>query len=454
LINVYVNGNNYVGGLIGANENGGTISNSYATGNVNGFGYVGGLVAVNSGTISNSYATGNLSGIVIGGLVGMNYGTITNSYATGNFFYGFADVGGLVGINYGGTISNSYATRNVSGTDRVGGLVGMNYGGTISNSYSTGNVSGIDDMGIVGGLVGGNNGTISNSYATGNLSGIVIGGLVGMNYGTISNSYWDIETSGTNISDGGEGKTTAEMQTKSTFTNAGWDFVNIWTIREGVDYPRLWWEMSNAAPVADAGPDHIIEQNTHAGASVTLDGSDSTDDGQIQPLTYTWTWAGGSATGINPTVTLPLGTTTVTLTVYDGEFSDTDSVDITVVDTTPPTIHSVLANPNVLWPSNHKMVDITVTVDVEDICDTEPDGFILGVTGNEPIINPDDISTEPDWDYTDDPLVVLLRAERAGSGSSRVYTIHVNCVDASGNTATASVDVTVPHDQTKGKGKN
>jgi hypothetical protein len=49
---------------------------------------------------------------------------------------------------------------------------------------------------------------------------------------------------------GGKGKTTAEMQTKSTFTDAGWEFVgetangteDIWWILEGQDYPRLWWE--------------------------------------------------------------------------------------------------------------------------------------------------------------------------------------------------------------------
>jgi len=46
-------------------------------------------------------------------------------------------------------------------------------------------------------------------------------------------------------------KTTAEMQTASTFLDAGWDFVDetengtddIWWILEGQDYPRLWWEM-------------------------------------------------------------------------------------------------------------------------------------------------------------------------------------------------------------------
>lgn len=85
----------------------------------------------------------------------------------------------------------------------------------------------------------------------------------------------------------------------------------------------------NQPPVADAGPDQAIE-TSNPSVSVTLDGSGSTDDGLIQPLTYTWTWSGGSATGVNPTVMLPAGITTVTLTVFDGEFSDDDTVEIRI----------------------------------------------------------------------------------------------------------------------------
>lgn len=208
----------------------------------------------------------------------------------------------------------------------------------------------------------------------------------------------------------------------------------------------------NAPPVANAGPDQTVEQDSYAGASVTLDGSGSTDDGQIEPLTYTWTWTGGSATGVSPTVVLPLGATTVALTVYDGEFSDTDTVDIAVVDTTEPTINSVVANPDVLWPPNHKMVEVTLTVDAYDICDPAPTCQIVDVTSNEPVNGPGDGNTDPDWEVTSE-LTVDLRAERSGTGAERVYTIRVECTDASANTATASVDVIVPHDQANGKGK-
>jgi hypothetical protein len=84
------------------------------------------------------------------------------------------------------------------------------------------------------------------------MGSIRIGGLVGTSssFVEVTDSFWDIETSEQVSSDGGMGKTTAEMQMKSTFLKAGWDFVNetanstddIWKIFEGLDYPRLWWE--------------------------------------------------------------------------------------------------------------------------------------------------------------------------------------------------------------------
>jgi len=73
---------------------------------------------------------------------------------------------------------------------------------------------------------------------------------VGHGYRGVTFSFWDIETSGQSTSAGGTGKTTAQMQTMSTFTDAGWDFVgetangteDIWTICERVDYPKLTWQ--------------------------------------------------------------------------------------------------------------------------------------------------------------------------------------------------------------------
>lgn len=92
--------------------------------------------------------------------------------------------------------------------------------------------------------------------------------------------------------------------------------------------------LPNEAPTADAGPDQTLNQTSPAGAEVTLDGSGSSDpDGDA--LTYAWTWSGGSAAGETPVVTLPAGTTEVTLEVSDGDLSDTDTVSITVSSSGP-----------------------------------------------------------------------------------------------------------------------
>ena len=56
--------------------------------------------------------------------------------------------------------------------------------------------------------------------------------------GNIRNSFWDVETCRQSQSAGGTPKTTAEMKTKSTFINAGWDFVDE-TANGTADYWRL-----------------------------------------------------------------------------------------------------------------------------------------------------------------------------------------------------------------------
>ena len=276
-----VTGDSETGGLVGFN--GGMISNCHAAGNIKGNDRTAGLVGENHyGTIENCYAEGNVTGYYkTGGLVGWNDNTmISNSYAEGTVT-GYHATGGLVGWHDGGTISNCYSSTSVSGDDSTGGLVGENYGGTIENCYAAGSVTGDDRT---GGLVGSNGGTISNCYAEGsvtgrsptgglvgdNYMGVIsnsyasgavsvtanVGGLVGGNYeGTISGSFWDVNSSGMDISDGGEGKTTPQMQMQSTFTDAGWDFyMPVWKICEAVDYPRLEWEMIDW-PIIDQEPD-------------------------------------------------------------------------------------------------------------------------------------------------------------------------------------------------------
>lgn len=240
------------GVLVG--DNMGTITGCYAHGgSVSGRNYVGGLVGFSAGTIINCYSTGSVSGnkaapfasYYVGGLVGFSGGTITNCYAAA-VVTGDDQVGGLVGNAH--TITESYASGSVSGSEYVGGLAGLS-SDAVTNSYSLATVSG-DKW--VGGLVGYNySGTITNCYSVGRVTGTTdVGGLVGDNRDTVTGSFWDTENSGQSTSDGGTGMTTAEMWMKSTFTEAGWDFVgesvngteDVWSICEGADYPKLTWQ--------------------------------------------------------------------------------------------------------------------------------------------------------------------------------------------------------------------
>ena len=91
----------------------------------------------------------------------------------------------------------------------------------------------------------------------------------------------------------------------------------------------------NVPPTANAGPDLTVEATSPAGASVTLDGSGSSD-ADDDPVTFTWTGSFGSASGVNPTIALPFGSHVVPLTGRDGPTTSTDDVQITIRDTTAP----------------------------------------------------------------------------------------------------------------------
>lgn len=259
LTSVTITGKDYVGGLAG--YVGGIIANCETSGTVDGENYVGGLLGL-TGTLAlvscNSsctvVATGSRGGGLIGGTAVNGYGTISDASATGSVTVTGDQAGGFVGeLSRLGTTSRCFATGNVSGDSEVGGFVGENISSDIDNCYARGNVTEVNAVGVAGGFCGWNTdwapnnaGEIKNCYSTGLLAGPgTLGGFIGDNNqvdgGLITDCFWDTQTSGTAVSDGGTGKTTAEMKTESTFTGTGWDFTTIWTICSGVnsDYPCL-----------------------------------------------------------------------------------------------------------------------------------------------------------------------------------------------------------------------
>jgi len=126
LIDVDINGQNDVGGLVGYCSNS-TIERCYSTGSVSGTNRVGGLVGSNvfSATISNSYSTGSVSGTDrVGGLVGSNSNSsISNSYSTGSVSSN-GSVGGLVGLNFIGNYTNCFWDTETSGRETSAGGTG------------------------------------------------------------------------------------------------------------------------------------------------------------------------------------------------------------------------------------------------------------------------------------------------------------------------------------------
>ena len=207
----------------------------------------------------------------------------------------------------------------------------------------------------------------------------------------------------------------------------------------------------NQPPIAEAGDDQILECSSPTGTLAILDGTASSDP-DLDPLTYLWSAPDvtfDDQTSATPTGTFPQGETIVTLTVSDGEFEDSDTLLVTVEDTTPPVIDLFL-DPDSLWPPNHKMVEINATVNVTDSCDANPDWWLSLVNSSEPDNGQGDGNT-----VNDIQNVIInsmdtqfdLRAERQGGGSGRIYSIEYQAEDADGNTAIANGSVVVPHNR-------
>ncbi len=236
----------------------------------------------------------------------------------------------------------------------------------------------------------------------------------------------------------------------------------------------------NGPPSAVAGPDQTRQCTSPSGATVTLNATGSADP-DLDPLSFQWSVPAGIAlddpTSPTPTGVFPIGSTTATVTVTDGRGGmDVDSVTITVVDRMPPDVECSL-DTTALWPPDHNMVNVTVTVEASDTCATpgqlalvsarvssdEPDdanglgdGSTAGDTVNlDGFTSPVDATLAFAYDAGTQQYraTIPLRAERDGNGSSgRTYTIQATVADPFGNASTASCVVVVPKNQ--GGGNN
>lgn len=191
-------------------------------------------------SVSNLFVNISKKGITggssVGGICGsLSYGNIENCMVTGDISGG-SYVGGVVGRNNDNYYSSSIISQcassgNITATKGyVGGILGYYYGScSIKNCYSIANVKTEDSYSS---SVYGIGYSAENCYFAGTISDTGDVYPIGV-YNT--NSYYDSEK--TKISGKPGALTTKQMKQQASFQ--GWDFDNIWTIQEGVDYPKL-----------------------------------------------------------------------------------------------------------------------------------------------------------------------------------------------------------------------
>ena len=233
------------------------------------------------------------------------------------------------------------------------------------------------------------------------------------------------------------------------------DFELIVTDARGLnhaDYVSVFITNVNQPPTANAGADQTKNEQT----LVTLDGSGSLDP-DLDSLNYSWTQTGGpyvTLTGANtasPTFTAPNVAAggaflTFQLVVHDGQAgSVADTVQVAVVNVNDPPVCSLAqASPNLLWPPNHTMTQVSI------VGLTDPQSQTLTITyptvkQDEPINGLGDGDTSPDAAVSGSDI--LLRAERSGTGNGRVYVVQFTATNTDGAHCSGTVKVTVPHDK-------
>lgn len=191
-------------------------------------------------SVSNLFVNISKKGITggsrVGGICGsLSDGNIENCMVTGDIS-GYQYVGGIVGVggvwnNDNPSISQCASSGNIIATDgEVGGIFGYRYGScSIENCYSIANVKA---EGSYSSSAYGIGYSAKNCYFAGTISGTGDVYPIGV-YNT--NSYYDSEKTKISWKEGA--LTTKQMKQQASFQ--GWDFDKIWTIQEGVDYPKL-----------------------------------------------------------------------------------------------------------------------------------------------------------------------------------------------------------------------
>jgi hypothetical protein len=203
----------------------------------------------------------------------------------------------------------------------------------------------------------------------------------------------------------------------------------------------------NAQTATTDPADQSVCQGTDATFSTTASGTG--------PFSYAWTVDGVPFGGNTPSITVPTGSLatgahSVVVTTTGTCGSAVQSATLTVNASTP--VITLSSSTATMWPPNHQYQTFNLTDFVSGAsssCDTSVDindVVIQSVSSDEPEDNPfgADGNTLNDIVIAPDCKSVQLRSERDGNLNGRVYTIIFKVTDSFGNTATATVKISVP----------
>lgn len=263
----------------------------------------------------------------------------------------------------------------------------------------------------------------------------VISGTLGNNgwYTSDVEVTWTVVDTETAVTSPACGPATVNTDGSSSFTCSA-------TSAGGTTVQNVTVNRDATAPVIATSPNLTVTATSAAGAVVTYMAATAIDATSPPAINVSCTPVSGS--------TFAIGTTVVTCTANDQAGNEgTASFTVSVSDTVPPVITSTTPSSGSLWPPNHQMVPVTVSVAATDNVTAAPACTITGVTSNEPQNGLGDGDTPNDWLISG--LTVELRAERSGKGDGRTYTIAVECSDSAGNTTASSTTVSVPKSQKK-----
>ena len=279
-----IEGNNFVGGIVGNAGDNTRILNCSFQGNVVGkLDYVGGIVGNTSSgcEVSGCFVTGKVEGSQrVGGIAGQGIGTIKNCYALADVTARIEIAGGIAGQTYNLIVENSYYSGNVSAKDYAGGIVGMansfsESSTTIQNCVSLAeSVTGGQNVNRIVGHVRESDGTIIRNNHSYNRTQLVINGKPAYPTGGAGN---DVIGADVYISNG---RVMADVPNQILFDWAangfteenGWsiptDAYKLPSLREG-EYPALPTLPSKDLTI-DKTPQHFTTRNIGNGFVVKV----------------------------------------------------------------------------------------------------------------------------------------------------------------------------------------